>query len=53
MDSLRVIAAGVVAKNMKAETDVEHLEIPHCLHRLVVGFLDDKDVNNYNYYVGE
>ena len=45
VDSLRVIAAGVVAKNMKAETDVEHLEIPHCLHRLVVGFLDDKDVD--------
>ena len=52
VDTLRVIAAGVVA-NMKAETDVEHLEIPHCLHRLVVEFLDEKDVDNYNHYVGE
>lgn len=52
VDTLRVIAAGVVA-NMKAETDVENLEIPHCPQRLMVGFLNDKDVDNYNYYVGE
>ena len=46
MDSLKVIAANIVAKYMKAESDVEHLEIPHSLHRLVAGFMDDKNDND-------
>jgi len=45
VDSLKVIAANIVAKYIKAESDVEYLEIPHSLHRLVAGFLDDKNVN--------
>jgi len=46
VDSLKVIAAKTVAKYMKAESDVEHLEIPHFLHRLVAGFLGDKNDND-------